>query len=763
VESIGPGVESVGVQLWAAAPGAARWGRSTWGGAAWAGSAWRQVGCDVAELTHRWGAAQESGILSVAQAGELDLGTMDPGRELDPINTASPYYGAVRPGTPVRVVGYSPAERILATCFIDEASHDLASSRGRIRAVDGIAYLAQAQLPAMALPNTLRARVRAIVNAVGLAGVVPVEPEAINGEWIPNGGFESVDNAAADYAQPVGWAFYPDGSNCSAHRIPSFAHDGERLLEIYNADTTGRIGYRLLTGLQPGGVYAVNAWGHHAGRVASLVLKDPDNNFEIIYQRDTLVADPAVPTQFASGTFTATGTRAQIELGYLGTAPVAGTYSRFDSVSIVGPTTPPLETDPPVAPHDATQTVGAWAAITAAALDALTYVWVDPTGMLRFRSWGGFSEAPISIGCKPADADPADQWLVGLSTIEPTVSGDAVRNSVRAYSSGTTWQPAATDAASIATYGPRPFDVDRVVPDFAVWAGRILADRADAGLELAVGQVRPYTVAELDALLATQLAGPAVIRVRDDAHGELVDLDVGMIGAQVGMTPAGWRWALVTLLSRVEWDAIAPEPPEPPTPPAGTWHTETRSYIATSDALLALTSGGSKYGAGASSSLPVGVWSGWTYRGLIRFPAIPWTKVRAVTSATLKLQTTDQVRVGFGSSPKVEIRRITSDWSAGSASSPSSGNAVVWPGPSTTGSGAVTSSLPTGENAAKSIRVDAIARAWAPASIGGSGALQYGIRLGEASSSSSNTGEVWPVEKGGAARPTLELVLEVFD
>lgn len=604
VVPIGPGAESVGILLWAADPEAGRWDRSSWDGATWSTPAWRSVGCDVGDVQLRWGAADENGILSVATAGELDVNTIDPNRELDPINTASPYYGAIRPGTPIRIVGYTPAERIAATAFLDTASFDLASSRGRLRAIDGIAYLAQAQLAdGAALPNTLRARVRAIVAAVGLAGVVPVEPEA-----------------------------------------PT----------------------------------------------------DPD-------------------------------------------------------------------VDPPVAPHDG-KSAPAWAAIAAAAQDALVYVWIDPTGMLRFRSWGSLPPAAFAIGCPPDDAEAGDVWLEGLSTLEVTAAADAIRNSVRAYSSGTTFTPAATDPISTARYGPRPLDVERIVPAFATWSSRILADRSDAGLEVAIGELRPYTPAELAAILDLQLAGPAVVRVRDDAHGTLVDLDVGIVGAQVGVTPAGWRTAYVSTISRVEWDAITPEPPiEPPIPPPDPWHVETRSYIASSDALIALTSGGAKYGAGAATSIPFGTWQGWTYRGLLAFPSIPWSKVRAIRTATLKLTTSSQVRVGFGSSPKTQLRRIAQGWSAGSSSSPSSGNAVVWPGPTTSSSGAVTASLPKSEGAAVAIRCDAIARAWAPVSVGGSGAAQYGIALYEASSSGSNTGEIWPLERGGSARPTLELVLEVFD
>ena len=507
---IGPGAESVAISIFAADPDAGRWDRDTWDGAVWAAVAWQSVGCDVGEATYKWGASSEAGILSVAAAGEIDLGTIDPNRDLDPLNASSPFYGYVRPGTPLRISGIVPSGTVLAaTGFVDEASYDLASARGRIRAVDGIAYLAQAQVPdGTVLPNTLRARVRAVVAAVGLGTIVPVEPEAAT---------------------------------------------------------------------------------------------DPD-------------------------------------------------------------------VDPAVAPFDG-KSAPAWAVISNAAQDALVYVWLDPSGLLRFRSWGSLPDAELSIGCPPPDADPGDLWLEGISTLETTAAADAIRNRIRAYSSGTTWSAPVADAISTARYGPRPLDVDRVLPDLATWAGRVLADRSDAGLEVGVGQVRPYTPAELEALLAAALDGPSVVRIRDDAHGELVDLDVGMIGATVGITPAGWRHALVTFISRVDWDAIAPEPPVPPIPPPDPWHTETRTYIASSDALIALTSGGAKYGAGASTTLPIGVWQGWQYRGLLHFPSIPWTKVRALKSATLNLRTTTQVRVGFGSSPKTQIRRCTTPWNAGTGSS----------------------------------------------------------------------------------------------
>ena len=595
-----PGWESVNVALYAVDPNAGKWDAALWDGAYWGEFDWQVIDCQIEEAQTRWGATDEAGILSLVSAGEMDVSTYDPQRILDPTNAASPFYGAVRPGTPVRVQGLTPDAVPAGTGLIDEATYDLAALRGRIRAVDGIAYLAMAQVPdGTSLPNTMRARTRAIVAAVGLTTLVPVEPEA-----------------------------------------PS----------------------------------------------------DPD-------------------------------------------------------------------VDPPVAPHDGLA-ASAWDLIARAAEDSLTVVWLDPAGTLRFRSWGGLPDTGLNLGC--ADPDSTDElWLPGVSTVTAKASAAPVRNRVRAYSAGTTWQTPRSDPVSVGKYGPRPFDVQRVVPDFVAWADRILADRGDAGLEVGIGEVRPLTEAELAALLA--INGPSIVRVRDDSHGTVVDFDAGVIGATIGVTAFGWRWQMVTTVPRVEWEAVPPDP-VPPEPPPDPWHLETRTYTATKDALLALTSGGAKYGAGAADSLPVGGWSGWTYRAVVDFQAIPWAGVRAVRTAKINLRTTDQDRVGFGSSPKLELRRITGSWSEGGASSPSSGNAVVWPGPATTDSGKVTSAMPPGENVEKDIFCTAIVRAWAPVAAGGSGQAQRGIMLREISGSTTYTTEVWPRENATtAARPVLILEVEVFD
>jgi len=596
----GPGPGSIAIEIYAPPASTGRWDRSTWDGGIWGSPAWQQVACEVTEAHYRWGVTDEVGILSVPDAGPLDLTTFDPDRTLDPSNPNSPYFTSIGPGTPMRVRKIGATATVVWTGYIDEAEYDVAAGRGRIRCVDGVAYLAQADLPAgLALPNTLRARVRAIVSAAGLTTIVPV-----------------ADEPATD--------------------------------------------------------------------------------------------------------------------------------------------APP---DPAVSPYDG-QEQTAWGAILDAAEDALTFVWLGPAGRLWFTSWGAFPDADVSLGCGDAAEGP---WVEGIETIAYAASAAGIRNQVRAWSAANTPTATVPDAASVGKYGGRLFAADRIVPAFSTWASRILADRAGAGLSVDLGTVRPQSETELDRLLSIASVGPCIVRVRDDSHPPVIDQDVAVVGASVRITEAGWSFEFVTTIPRAEWEQVEPPPVIPPEPPPNPYHTETRTYIATSDALLALTSGGAQYGAGAADSLPVGVWSGWTYRGLIQFPTIPWTKIRSVVSATLRLQTSSQVRVGFGSSPTIELRRITGSWSAGSSSSPSGGNAVVYPGPSTTTTGLVRANVTTAQNAAVAIRVDAIARAWAPAAAGGSAAAQRGIALYPGSGGGADTTEFWPVEKGGSARPTLDLVLEVFD
>lgn len=761
--SIGPGPESVDVQLFAPSPTSARWDIATWDGASWASAAWQSVDCDVVEASFVRGVTDEAGVLSQSGAGPMDLSTLDPNRELDPSNADGPYFGSIAPGTPIRLLAGAPSFVGVWAGWIDEATYDVATQRGRVRCIDAVAQLAQAQIPdGTVLPNTLRARVRAIVSAVGLGTVVSVAPEVSTPDWVTNPSF--------DGGSLSGWQNVGLGSATAVHPagggppVPVGA-GGDWVVRLVSSAGGSFRGPQPTVPTQAGVTFTASGWTRRinlpGSGAASLQIRTRDIAGTLLQSSTgNAVVNDGSWEQVATSLAITNAATATVEL-WCALPSAAGETHEFDALSLIGPDlSATLPDDPPVAPFDG-KAIAAWTAIQNAALDALTLVWLDPDGMLRFTSWGGLPDAAVSIGCAPAG--DTGTWLGGLSTVVYGLSSAAIRNRVRAYSSGTTWSPYQDDAPSIARYGARPVDVDRVVPDFANWSARILADRADAGLTVTLGEVRPYSQAELAALLAIGATGPQVVRIADADHPPPIDDSVGIVGTAGRVTSAGWSFRYVTSIPRVDWDAVTPKPPDPPIPPPQPYHTETRTYIATSDALLALTSGGAKYGAGASSTLPVGAWSGWTYRSCIQLPAIPWTAIRRIVSAKLRIRTTTQVRVGFGSSPTIEVQRITGSWSAGSSSSPSSGNAVVYPGPTTTSAGAKRSDITKSSNVDTDIDITAIATAWAPSSIGGSAAPQRGVMLLPGSGSTADTTEVWPVEQGGAARPSLILTVEVFD
>ena len=747
--AIGPsGSTTVALELYAAATASSRWDQAIWDGDRWQTAAWQAIECQVVEADWQTLCSSEAGILSTPDAGALDLRTYDPDRILDPLNNASPLWGAIRVGTPIRLVAETPASMPVWSGFVDEGRFELASSTGRIRAVDAIATLAQTDVPeGTALPNTLRARVRAVVNACGLATLIPVEPERYAGPALLNGNFETGD--------PSPWA----GAGLSVHSSsgePWWGGFGSWFAGLIAAGAGWNEATQIVGGIIAGQTYVMSAYVGNAPGYLYVEWQSIDG----AVLGNTNYAFPAFPTPIAFASFTTAAAPAGTERARILMANTSTTNELlFDEVVFTASNQSAYyAVDPPVAAFDG-KAASAWKVIQDAALDALTLVYVDATGTLRFMSWGSIPDGSFGLGCPPADAGGAT-WIEGLATLEATQQADGIRNSVRSWASANTFGSSVTDPASIRRYGERRVDVPRIVPNASTWSSRILADRADAGLQVTLGEVRPYTLDELAQLLQAGLDGPSTVDVHDDEHGTPVDLALALIGTRAGVTENGWRFRFVTMLPRASWDALPPVIP-PVTPPGGTYHQETRTYIASSDALVALTSGGSNYGAGAASTIPVGSWQGWQYRGLVQFPAIPTTKLRDLVSATLQLQTTTQVRVGFGSSPTVDVKRITGSWSAGSSSTPSSGNAVVWPGPAVTGS--VRADVSRSSNAAVAIRVDELVRAWLPSSAGGSLAAQRGLALYAGSGSTVDTSEVWPVEKGSTARPTLVLVLNVFD
>ena len=142
---------------------------------------------------------------------------------------------------------------------------------------------------------------------------------------------------------------------------------------------------------------------------------------------------------------------------------------------------------PPVAPYDgkragvaAHQQCGARCAV---------FVRADPTGM-SVPLVGRLPDAALLDRVCSSGRRSRGRVAVRASTIEATAAGMRSAISIRADSAGTTGRRRSRTACA-STYGPRPFDVQRVVPDRATWAGRILADRGDAGLEVEPRIVMP--------------------------------------------------------------------------------------------------------------------------------------------------------------------------------------------------------------------------------------------------------------------------------
>lgn len=412
---------------------------------------------------------------------------------------------------------------------------------------------------------------------------------------------------------------------------------------------------------------------------------------------------------------------------------------------------PPVPSDPAVGPVSDDK-LSCWSLIGTGAYDCLHAMWLDRHGVLRFRS---FAE-PVGNGFTIGGDDG-----IPLSTLNAQSSIAEVHNVVRAFDVTAPTVPIVVfDEISQELYGIIPLTRDKPVPLAQQWADAVLADRSGASLQYQTGTLYPRTHDELMALITLEVMDVVTI-VADDVSPAL-NLAARCLGAKLTAdTDTGWTGEVTSYIPAKEWDAIEapPEPEEPPTEPPPDTHVETRTYNATKDTRAARTSGGSNYGSGTEGELPVGSWDGWRNRAFIDFADIPWTKVVSVDKCILNLDTSSQVNVGFGSSPKVYVDRVTESWSEGSSSSPSSGNATVYPGPAATSSGRATKTVTGSENAAVSIDITAIARAW----FGGSS--QHGIRMISAGEDSNKyTTEFWSRENSTSSkRPSLTLTVTVED
>lgn len=417
----------------------------------------------------------------------------------------------------------------------------------------------------------------------------------------------------------------------------------------------------------------------------------------------------------------------------------------------------PPEGDPAVGPAP-TEAASVWDWLGTSALDVLHAYWVDPDNVIKFRSFGDPNDLGLTVG--GADGIPIDN-------VTPQSSLSGVYSTVIGYDDGApSTKITRTNEVTREFAGTSTFERTRPVPDGVAWVTNVLADRSGASLQYRLGTMRPRTDAELVAILDTGMVDVAHIAITHRNQGRellatAIEVAARVLGGTIRAdTATGWQATLVTYVSSAEWADAEVPPPDPPDPTPPPTQTVTRTYTVNKDSRAFYN--GSNLGSGTEHELPVGYWSGAKNRSFLGFATINWSDVIEFVSAELRITTSDQVNVGFGSSPQVRIRRVTQTWSEGSASSPSAGNALVWPGPSTTSSGERVVSISDDENDLQIISINNIARAWAPTAAGGSGAKNYGLAiLSSAESSTSRTTEFYSREEGASVDAEIRITVKI--
>ena len=410
---------------------------------------------------------------------------------------------------------------------------------------------------------------------------------------------------------------------------------------------------------------------------------------------------------------------------------------------------PAGDTDPTVGPAIATE-ASVWSHILTAALDALYAVWMDRAGVLRFRSFGNPNDAGFQAG--GADGIP-------ISTLKTQGSLQGVYTHIIAFNASAPTVPVSvSDATKISLYGDIPLKRDAPVPDAPTWVASVLADRSGSSLQYEPGTLYPQTEDDLESILNLGMVDIAHLVV--ESTDPTVDVAARVLGGTITAdTGTGWTAQLSTYIPATEWDeAEQPEPPIPPEPPS-TISGVVRTYTCTKDSRLAHSSS-LDAGNGLDTNLPVGFISPYRNRVVMGFASIPFAGVVKVDKAELLLTTGQNSCGAFGSTPKVNISRLTGSFSEGSYNVDcgfSTGNSVKYPGPATTGTGAVTKTVSKTTGTQTAIDITAIVQAWH------SGQPQHGLMIKSAGEDSSAYNVAFYARHHGTTgvRPILRLTLTV--
>jgi PKD repeat protein len=183
-----PPPEPAGVllEIYAHAPGAARWDVAKWDEATWGEGGWRDVTPYGITVDIDWGSSRpELGILSTPDAASWSVDYYDPFRILDPANEEGPYFGDLIPFLPIRV---SHRGIVVRQGYATGISHNYADPGvGYMRGADNITLLANAMVPSdTTLSNTLYARAVDAIAAAGLSVTVaaPVGTDPPVSPWV---------------------------------------------------------------------------------------------------------------------------------------------------------------------------------------------------------------------------------------------------------------------------------------------------------------------------------------------------------------------------------------------------------------------------------------------------------------------------------------------------------------------------------------------------------------------------------------------------
>lgn len=315
-----------------------------------------------------------------------------------------------------------------------------------------------------------------------------------------------------------------------------------------------------------------------------------------------------------------------------------------------------------------------------------------------------------------------------------------------------TWEFDEANAASVALYGERAYEATDLIEETGLYFDDLINAEAIA-YPRAVVSSADFPVYDLSQRVMWLDPLDWVTHDTDTWQVMSVQHNVSLNDWRVSITADQTQNLLV--------GEVDPDPVDPPG--SGGTTTITQNYTSTKSATILDTGGGN----GAGDYLVAGRYDGKVARCFIQFPAIDFNAdfpdFIEVVDATLTLRTSDTAWVVFGSSPKVQLNRVTESWSEGTFDDAppdqyDNSNDINWGNqPSVTSTGEKQRGMGTSENNDITFDITAIAQGWHDDA-------NYGLRLRSTNeSSSSRTIEFFSDDYGTAGhRPTLRLKCRVL-